>query len=1076
MKFNITTYSAQKLIKKYQVKSGNGTHYIYFGINHNDPRALRHYVKSTEEYNDTALFYQIREVVKAITPEITWNDDSLQKYLIFIDFQSVFDHMPEKTDKREVGDTFSEEDLHPIKGKVSYEYKARSLFEKGLHISYGNNTIIDYVPFDKSSSMSRAGKMSFVNKDILKELNKRLNLGMTFANQTVNLSKYYAYKGLYLSEAVRIDFEKDVLNDETVIVVPDAWTKRKNQRIITAEETWTGSNTWKTKEVTEDFKIEEVFDGEGLISRDLARKINEKAHFDGATSFQIRMPFIKGMLHSVDFHAIVREYLGDLDSYMIKDLFGVERDLMKAQIVIPASMFKCKNWLENELGEKDSCMKYYFEKFYEYNHALYISNTDLAYGKNSLTKLNYQILNTLALDKEEFEELVQNHLYWANHPVEYLEKIDFSDDDEEYDTRIEESKTEEVWKFALKHNKVFAHEGKIRGLLQSVSEGLKYDCARGKLIVSGEVRYLSRDLLAFVLELIKDSYADDEKFKELKDSECLFKEYFYMPQNRINLEANKHYPIFRNPHLSRNEQCALIPYVKGRKAQKNDMYYKYFSHLRGVVMVAYNSLVPQTLGGADFDGDIVKIIDDNRIRHAVLRGVYHDYKRVLPIIKIPSVDSRGDLPVTDETKYEIIRDTFSNKIGQISNLSIRLGSKEYESVNGKQEKLEHSCAECTILTGLEIDAAKTGAHPYLVNVIEYGNRIKPAFDYVSDFKTQIDELSERQYFISTKQIKTDGSRYELKKHINDINPLICYTWTPDMRGVDCLPKYFMESIGSKPVLPGTELKEKGRYIYFDFLRYDEWKKSVDLDIQAKVGAVMKAYYQIEKNASNIYKYRRKLKTGKYESFVKTILNLQYDFEDEEEIDDALAELWAHVDEALDSKESVDEVLRLVNENNWAFLLPEQKDDALRRILGDDVEQKVASILKNFDARGYNLLFYALKDVSVLRSKEMTDEDIFAEVEEDINLDDVTIDADYYIVFYENLRKAFISWKNEKKTNWKKLAIKKCMQEINDLTSNLKDREKLLYLYWSLNGYKKPDKAGKFFWEFVTADDILEHLA
>lgn len=71
----------------------------------------------------------------------------------------------------------------------------------------------------------------------------------------------------------------------------------------------------------------------------------------------------------------------------------------------------------------------------------------------------------------------------------------------------------------------------------------------------------------------------------------------------------------RNPHLSRNEQIIL------RAAEKyGSLYEKYFSHLKGAVMISAASNVVMTLGGADFDGDLVKIIKDSRIVQAVQIG------------------------------------------------------------------------------------------------------------------------------------------------------------------------------------------------------------------------------------------------------------------------------------------------------------------------------------------------------------------------------------------------------------------------------------------------------------------------
>lgn len=62
------------------------------------------------------------------------------------------------------------------------------------------------------------------------------------------------------------------------------------------------------------------------------------------------------MLHRVDFHAFLGEFDSDYqeDTYIIKDAFGIDRDLKLANIIMTKSMFKCFKWIKNFCGsEKD---------------------------------------------------------------------------------------------------------------------------------------------------------------------------------------------------------------------------------------------------------------------------------------------------------------------------------------------------------------------------------------------------------------------------------------------------------------------------------------------------------------------------------------------------------------------------------------------------------------------------------------------------------------------------------------------------------------------------------------------------
>ena len=113
--------------------------------------------------------------------------------------------------------------------------------------------------------------------------------------------------------------------------------------------------------------------------------------------------------------------------------------------------------------------------------------------------------------------------------------------------------------------------------------------------------------------------------------------------------------------------------------------------------------------------------------------------------------------VPKQIPYQVVKNTFSNRIGQISNLSIRISSAEYGQT---ESDVAHSCAECTILTGLEIDAAKENGRTFCAE----------------------------------------------------------YVYSADLQGISRLPKHFFDVYMKTMQLPGV--KEKKRYQYFDFSGYN----------------------------------------------------------------------------------------------------------------------------------------------------------------------------------------------------------------------------------------------------------------
>ena len=103
-------------------------------------------------------------------------------------------------------------------------YRMQLLFKDGLFLSFDGENFKNFVPFDKSSSMARSCQITFIDSQIKEDLDKRLMLDMNmhFISKELVLSKFYAYRGLYLSAASRVDtVQKFPLNEETVIVLKD---------------------------------------------------------------------------------------------------------------------------------------------------------------------------------------------------------------------------------------------------------------------------------------------------------------------------------------------------------------------------------------------------------------------------------------------------------------------------------------------------------------------------------------------------------------------------------------------------------------------------------------------------------------------------------------------------------------------------------------------------------------------------------------------------------------------------------------------------------------------------------------
>ena len=132
-------------------------------------------------------------------------------------------------------------------------------------------------------------------------------------------------------------------------------------------------------------------------------------------------------------------------------------------------------------------------------------------------------------------------------------------------------------------NPLFINESYYQNELDALAEKVLKNYAVGKLLIAGDNRFLSADLISFLYYLVQPYANVSEKAYRLqmsllnsvlKDSEI------YAPGAAY--DAQDRYTLLRNPHIARNEEVLAVP---AEEAEHNlrDIY---LSHLTDVVMVS----------------------------------------------------------------------------------------------------------------------------------------------------------------------------------------------------------------------------------------------------------------------------------------------------------------------------------------------------------------------------------------------------------------------------------------------------------------------------------------------------------
>ena len=1077
--YNFITLNAGSMIadNNFEVKevekSGNRYAYVKFRYDLSGKSSdIREVVLNEMEQQDNALFYQLQQCQTIIDHKealrkkakeenkIFKPQDVLREHLVYVDFNSIF---KDKLVNFSLGNEYKNQTKEELEASSGNANLLRWMFDSdyGIQLSFDGKDKDDetkewrtFLPFDKSGSMSRENQTTFIEKGLKAEVESRLLLDMRFYKNNpddeteeepirVISSKYYAYRGLYMSTGYRINHKWNgfsdaelCLNHETVIVIPDEEKTLINKKLFTAETTDTNNydeNTlWTFKEIFG--KVESnFFDGEGLICPAYAKHINEQLQSRYrfkkiANSFQCRLPFAKGMLHTVSVQQYLNEQLANSifkdtlhkdEPLWIEDIFKIKRDLRKVKIILTKSCFKLVGWLTKwreyakegktslfespedlELVKKDP-MEYYWKKAEQYKHSLYITNADSRLSDESKVRMNYQFLSTLAMPPKDFETLIQKQIdYIKELPQRLLElngyenNIDTNEDnsinEEENPLQQQKSNLSEKCLKSLAKNKVFFSDPQVKNTIDNERKNLEKNLCLGRLVVNGEQRFLSGDLLEllriiyqrFAWHLYKERYGTHlgnfkfiikklnstpktnittrsvsvnkftkrfQLYKQLKNlkKNRLYAKRFYMPQKTLQLYPEYYYAIFRNPHLARNEQCLLRPYMK-----KDSLYERYFNHLTGIFMVSCESLAAMALSGADFDGDLVKVVAEECIIRAVQNSTYKEtagnkaskgkeqnqgnkkkaakYERVLPVIVIPKLKATGEMD-KGSIPFKTIKNTFSNQIGQISNTAIKFARKEYEyklkddgkpqetNLTDEEVKEGKCCAACTIVTGLEIDASKTGVHPKAnINILQesvnfhdpflvtkkaletiYSNNSNKYFKKpfvkeeedgtLTGYEKQKDIDTKKKgitglsnlpvyspdYFVAKNKTTeneehAEGGENQTDADANDKEPVANIDWLPGR-----YLKYFKDNADEKQkeVVGKTNNAEK---IFFTFQKDEKWKDNLTEATKAKLYPLVEAYLKIHKLAREINKTKDFISKQKYIRYVKTMLKIQYD--------------------------------------------------------------------------------------------------------------------------------------------------------------------------------------------------------
>ena len=889
-------------------------------------------LSAPHEQDDNALFYQIMCVLHgdAFTgaPSGQLVTD-LSDIIFYMDFSGIFDRSGAR------------------KKHLIRQEKAKALFRpEGVSLDFGSGPH-RYLAFERSGSMSRQARLSFIREDFYDAVRRRIMMDMTIGD--CQLSKLYAYNGLMLSSGIRIE-GIGIDRPHRVVVIDNPTRTERNVSVITVEDDGTQSSTRKYHRVEKKEDIEiTCFDGEGLISKEYARVVDEKLCGKKVhTSFQIRMPYVKGMLHEVDF----KDFLTLCGTDTITDLWGMEHSVRDVDVILTKSMFKGYGWLTaSGMNWED-----YRTVFRKYRHALYITNVSKE-KPEKITELNYQFLTTVSIQGDEFRPAdlpdgwdhspEEDQRNWLTKQTELRYYNLCANPQFRQDYFLEKANRDSWWErhqgkdhilaAVLKKNPRFINEPIYTKRLEDEADKLVDRYAVGRLIVAGDNRYLSGDLLdflAFLLPTVPPRKRRQRMFYSTVMTDHFPESSFYAPQAAY--AHDDACTLLRNPHIARNEELQLSFY--DAKEERKQMRHYYFGHLTDVVMVDSNMLAAERLGGADYDGDMIKTISDPILNACVRRNYnlyrYEKHKSLtntenIPLLMIPTAQPQIRSADDWEARFETVRSTFSSRVGQICNAALDRSIIAYNENSDAEER--ERCREETetlaILTGLEIDSAKSGIRPDLDEYLTHKTVKRSNF---LKYKTLVEEMETRRAWYEP----THAAK--VKAFFKKVD------WSKVDSNVERLPYLAQQLKKNTPRIKAKPAKDEE---LFSFAQQPDWKEQLNSDKLAAVDALLRDH---DACLSRIRTCRVPVKEKKRKSDVERILYArgQEDAYDPDELYALLGSL---------PPERVSALRQAIREQAWHLMEEDARERFLREWLPEPEFEDVYDLLTDFRFGGYRIL-------------------------------------------------------------------------------------------------------------------------
>ena len=514
----------------------------------------------------------------------------------------------------------------------------------------------------------------YVSEKLHPELKKRIENGK---NNEVKLvpAKLGAYEALAASGSLEVSWPKDKYAPIPggVIVIRDAFTEFYADLINI-------DDSDRSQEPIVPFASNQLVrndcsDGCSMMLPSLSRRWNGELNDDyehTMSGCNLRCAWTKGMTFTFDYIKFAEEVVGASDDcpekYVIKDIWGQERDIRDSELIITESQLKL--WSCYDSWED------YYNKCLENKYTIRVAKT-APHEVDNVRQLNYQFIQSLNLSNDDIQDLIASTVNEIKDTIGldprksivYLCGKNLKEENIKYTDAAAR---------ALMANQDTIKDPYIRNRIKKMINKRIREAKIGVLDVCGNFQIISGDIYALC-----ESMFGLEVHGLLKAGEIYSK---YWKDNGV-----------------KRVMCARAPMSNEHSLVSQDICYDknvedWFKYMDTVAIVNAWDTMPMALNGFDFDGDLLFTTNSppllkNQKNLPALNCIQYNASKVV---------------VTEEDVIKANKNRFGSKIGSITNRITAITSlmANYEPGSNEYEILRYRTQCGQALQQEEIDKAK----------------------------------------------------------------------------------------------------------------------------------------------------------------------------------------------------------------------------------------------------------------------------------------------------------------------------------------------------------------------------------